>query len=373
VSLYEFQYDGGSWVPNGLATSKGGIVVHAGPHTWAVRARDNAGNILTYNFSFTATPGNDIQIPSAFNLLTPMNNASITPGTTFTWQPATDFNGIARYDIYVDGGLKGTVSGTTTSFTPDVGTGTVRCGTNYDATINTAGCAYNWSYPAPFTIGTHTGSISGNSLGFDSYELDRQTRQATMTVDVPVAGADLRFWNSYDNHATFANDGSVLSAWEGGTIQISLDGGATWKTTCTTNAKQKYGTTVKCNYPIVEQASGYTGVLAAGGGNPLQYQEVFAGNSNGFVQSRVRLSLFAGRTIQVRFVHGWDACTTTTAPSLGALCPPGVKPSKWLIDDVQITDPALASGPHSWYVTAIDGSANANARQSTQTWNFIWP
>jgi MYXO-CTERM domain-containing protein len=96
--------------------------------------------------------------------------------------------------------------------------------------------------------------------------------------------------------------------WDGGVIEVSTDGGATWQ-------------------DVGAMASpGYTGVITDQSGNPLANREAYGGQSAGFpAKEHVTIALgrsLAGKTFQLRFVIGTDQ-------SVGA--------GGWRIDDLEVT------------------------------------
>lgn len=112
----------------------------------------------------------------------------------------------------------------------------------------------------------------------------------------------LKFKHAYDLEAS----GTTL--FDGGMIEISLNGGATWSDVTAFGVNP-----------------GYTGTLAGGSSNPLAGRQAFSGMSPGFpARNLVTLdfgTVFAGLSVQVRFRIGTDAA---------------VSASGWDIDDVEV-------------------------------------
>ena len=105
-------------------------------------------------------------------------------------------------------------------------------------------------------------------------------------------GATLSFWHSYD----------LESGWDGGVVEISTNG-TTW-TDLGTNATQ----------------NGYTGTL--GTGNPIAGRRAFTGSSGGFIETKIPLTNWAGKTISIRFRESDDSSEAAVG---------------WWVDDVKIS------------------------------------
>jgi hypothetical protein len=144
---------------------------------------------------------------------------------------------------------------------------------------------------------------TGNQLYFGAdagLPTDTQFTSPPLTVGT-TAPFVLKFSHAYDLEAS----GGLL--FDGGVIEISMNGGATW------NDVTAFGVN-----------PGYTGALFVGSGNPIGGRQAYSGTSAGF-PARVPVSLdfgtmFAGQTIQVRFRIGTDASASQTG---------------WLIDDIE--------------------------------------
>jgi hypothetical protein len=127
----------------------------------------------------------------------------------------------------------------------------------------------------------------------------------------------VKFQHSY----TFESAGTTL--FDGGMVEISLNGGATWSDVMAFGA-----------------APGYTGALAAGTGNPLAGRQAYGGTSPGFPARNLTTlnfgTLFAGLTVQLRFRVATDS---------------SVAAAGWNIDDIQVDGitstpfPALVTEP----------------------------
>jgi phage baseplate assembly protein gpV len=139
-------------------------------------------------------------------------------------------------------------------------------------------------------------STSGSNSWFviDTNGPDKTT--ALESIDLPLGTSpSLSFFHQYDTEAD----------WDGGFIQTSIDGGATWVDLPDSAFTQ----------------NGYNGVLGASSNNFIANKDGWTGNSNGFIETRADLSSFANSTIQLRFVYGQDNNTN----ELG-----------WWLDDITI-------------------------------------
>ncbi|HEU4726618.1 MAG TPA: hypothetical protein VFT22_01975, partial [Kofleriaceae bacterium] len=106
----------------------------------------------------------------------------------------------------------------------------------------------------------------------------------------------------------YSLEGAPGGFFDGGVIELSSDGGATWS-----------------DVSALGVDPGYTGTLVVGTGNPIGGRPAFTGTSPGF-PARSLLTLdfgtrFAGQTVQLRFRIGTDSA---------------VSASGWDIDDVEV-------------------------------------
>jgi bacillolysin len=144
---------------------------------------------------------------------------------------------------------------------------------------------------------------------------DLSVRMANAVV-LP-AGAHLWFSHAFG----FEKDASRY--YDGGVLEYSSDGGATW-----VDAAALHGA-----------GKGYGGALAADTGNPLGGRAAFGGESRGYVASRYDLASLAGRTVAFRWRIGADQ--NVDAPG-------------WWVDDVRIH---TCAGPPVIAVTSAAGAA----------------
>ncbi len=158
-----------------------------------------------------------------------------------------------------------------------------------------------WYYPPnPNSDADWDGTwASSGSLNLFGDDLSVAT-DAAMTMTRPITlpnGARLRFEHG------FQFDSDSRYAYDGGVVEISVDGGP-W-----TDAKSRF------------RAGGYVGKLRTGTGNRLAGRKAFTGRSRGWGASRLDLTDLAGHQIRLRF----RLATDRSSGSLG-----------WYIDDVRI-------------------------------------
>jgi bacillolysin len=177
------------------------------------------------------------------------------------------------------------------------------------------------------TTSTGTGSWSWQTLGargsarslFGSDPVSPSDHWAAMAASV-VVPANGRL--AFDHWFGFESDG--LGHFDGGVVEYSTNGGATWQT----NAGE-----------LMDGGRKYKGSIATGYGNPLGGRAAFSGGINQFERTRLDLSTLAGQSVRFRFRIGSDS-------SVGA--------TGWFIDNVAIYTclvqsgaPVISSAPQS--------------------------
>ncbi len=132
-------------------------------------------------------------------------------------------------------------------------------------------------------------------------EFDGDSEQHLIYTSLQVDGNNpyLRLWHQYD----------MVAAQNGGFIEISTDGGTIW-----VDAREKF---IRNGY-----ASTITYTTFA-----IPSLEGFTGNSNGFIDSYIDLSEYAGQNISLRFRYGSIETGNNFAPDDG-----------WIVDDVELLD-----------------------------------
>jgi hypothetical protein len=135
-------------------------------------------------------------------------------------------------------------------------------------------------------------------------DIARSTDQyLTLANSVSISGDSvLRFWHSYDTEA----------AWDGGVVEISVNGGA-WTDLGNDMFQNGYNSTINVNPD-----------------SPISGRRGFSGNSGGYVETLVDLGSYAdgSNTARIRFRMATDGLVGGVG---------------WYVDDVEILDDALLS------------------------------
>lgn len=150
-----------------------------------------------------------------------------------------------------------------------------------------------------FQISTNFPSSSSNSW-FAPNPANAQDFTLTSSSLSLEGCSSLSFNHSYNFEET----------WDGGTIEISTDGGGTWD-----------------NLTASITQNGYPNQIAGNSGTSLQGQPAFTGNSGGYVSTTINLSEFTGQTIQIRYHVASDGNTVANGANVG-----------WYIDDIVLTN-----------------------------------
>jgi bacillolysin len=182
-----------------------------------------------------------------------------------------------------------------------------------------------WYYPQgtnPYGFDpTYATSGSTNFWGFDRDAIGDFSIEMASDVTVPAGSVFMRFEHAYG----FEDSDSPTRNWDGGVVEYSTDGGASW---------------ADAGSLIID--NGYSGTIYGGGAadNPLKGRDGFVAESNGYISSRLDLSSLAGEQVRFRFRIGTDS---------------SVEDYGWFVDDVRVyecenvdTDPpqtTIDSGP----------------------------
>lgn len=153
------------------------------------------------------------------------------------------------------------------------------------------------------------------------YSASQSTATARGLVSPPfnvVSGSTLTFWHTY------AFEGSLASCYDGGTLEISTDGGTTWSVLP----------------DAAFQSGGFTGTANSCCSNPIAGKRAWCSGVLGpMTKVTVDLSSFAGQTVRLRWQEGDDYSIQITG---------------WFVDSVTVLAPPLACrstppAPHDFY------------------------
>jgi hypothetical protein len=155
----------------------------------------------------------------------------------------------------------------------------------------------------PFVNSTLNADTAPNSaFALDPLTVGGGTDLTSPAIPITVSAATVSFRNRYDSE-----DG-----WDGGVLEISINGGA-------------YADVITAGGRFI--TSGYTSVLGANGANnPLAGRNAWTGNSSGYITSTVQLpAAAAGQNVQLRWRFGADDNTAGTGPNPG-----------WYVDTIRV-------------------------------------
>ncbi len=161
-----------------------------------------------------------------------------------------------------------------------------------------------WTTTAPlgnvWTVVNTASHSAPNSFFATNLPADGDERLETTTAIALPANSypKLSFWHRFNTE-----DG-----WDGGVVEISNNGGATW-------------TDLGANMI----SGGYNGGLGVSPNNPLGGRPAFTGTTAAFQQTIVNLSQWAGQSVKIRFRFGSD--NNTAGPT---------NPTGWWVDDITL-------------------------------------
>ena len=163
----------------------------------------------------------------------------------------------------------------------------------------------NWTSTDPSRAGRTSGyAASGTSMLYlpdPATAVDMSVALSREDLELP-ANAFLRFEHAYLFDATYGPS----TLYDGGVVEIRQQTDGAWGAWTDAGA-------------LIDSGGGYTGTLHAS--NQLGAREGFGGTSLGYGSSRLDLSSYAGKEVQVRFRVGTDATFGDTG---------------WVIDNVDI-------------------------------------
>ena len=123
---------------------------------------------------------------------------------------------------------------------------------------------------------------------------------ATLTNPI-TASASTQIW--------FAHAFNFEPNYDGGTIEYSVNGGASWIDAGS----------------LIQEGQIYNGTLQTQTGNPLAGRSGFMGESHGYVQTRLNLSSLQGQSVKIRWHLGTDSSVGSNSGYFG-----------WVLDDLRI-------------------------------------
>ena len=126
--------------------------------------------------------------------------------------------------------------------------------------------------------------------------------------------------------------GTKPTYFDGGVLQYSLNGGATWKSAAS----------------LFSGGMGYTGMINAAHANPLKGQLAFVGLKGDYVSSRYNISSLAGHNVLFRWIVGTDNQSSGTGNS------------GWDLDAIRIYNCVVATTKPA-PVSPVNGSVSTSA------------
>jgi hypothetical protein len=287
----------------------------------------------TQTVTVSDSPGDNDGFPEPGEPITvtvPLTNATGTPATGVTAQIVG--GGSANYGTIANGQTA------TQSLTYTVPANTP-CGTALTLTINVSSSLGPTSFTQTIIIGVPVATYSENFDGataptfpagwtassvqsgivFVNSTLNADTAPNSAFALNPLTvggGTDLTSPAGIAITApaatvSFRNRFDTEGGWDGGLLEISINGGA-------------FQDVITAGGRFVE--NGYNGALGAGTNNPLASRNAWSGNSNGYITSTVQLpAAAAGQNVQFRWRFGADDNTAGTGPNPG-----------WYVDTVRV-------------------------------------
>jgi extracellular elastinolytic metalloproteinase len=256
---------------------------------------------------------------------------NVTNDTETSFTGVTISNPIPEGTVYVDGSAsdKGKVSNGVLKYSPVKMTAGETITRTFEVTVNKAGGTVVL-FSDNMESGDSKWTSTSETLLLDKWALDNTKPKSgsyawfakdpdnfsdqRLTMAAPVLiqqNALLRFWHNF----------ATEDAFDGGKVEITINGGLTWEDLGSKFIKNGYNG----NIPV-ENASTVSGAA-------------FTGNSNGYIETIADLSSYAGMNVQIRFRMGSDVLTSATG---------------WYVDDVDIVvNPVYVT--NTSYVTSKQG------------------
>jgi hypothetical protein len=264
----------------------------------------NNGILAAENVSVTASTtstGVRIGAPIKIGALQPFTSSSLSIPVTVL--PTAARNTPVTISLHVAGDSTCDKAGVNLALTIRTGVDDVPSASTID-TAETRISAWTPTGALASSLWGRAVDVTGNQSFLGS---DAGSSTDTQFVSPPLlVGNTDNFVLKFKHAYSFEFQGATL--FDGGVVEISLDSGTTWSDVTAFGVNP-----------------GYTGALAAGGGNPITGRQAYAATSPGYpALNQVSLDfgkVFAGMSVLVRFRIGTDV-------SAGA---PG-----WNVDDIEV-------------------------------------
>lgn len=258
---------------------------------------------ITNNTGSTAT-GTTVQIVGGgtANYGTINNGQTVTQGVSFTVPNATNCGTTITLTININSSL----GATSVTRIIIIGVPVTTYTENFDGAVAP-------TFPAGWTaVSVQSGvnfvnsplnadTPANSAFAVDPTTVGGGTDLTSPSTAITAPAATVSFRNRFDTEG----------GWDGGALEISVNGGA-------------FQDIITAGGRFVE--NGYNGSLGAGTNNPLANRSAWSGNSNGYITSTVQLpASAAGQNVQFKWRFGADDNTSGTGPNPG-----------WYVDGVKV-------------------------------------
>jgi Zn-dependent metalloprotease len=182
----------------------------------------------------------------------------------------------------------------------------------------------DWQWGKP--VSGPRAALSGENLWATKLDGNYSNGPLLSTLVLPVINlqgfnvAALQLWQWYD----------IIAGGDGGNVKVSADDGLSWQ--------------------VLQPLFGYAGTTDTLSGNPLQGEQVFFGNSAGWIKTFFNLDFYVKQSIQIKFEFGADAAVTGFG---------------WYIDSVAIVEKSVKLSPPG-QLTVLD-----NHDYVKLGWNYL--